>query len=65
METTPQSGQKQRIQHIEMCDIVKRFPGVLANSKVCFDVNTGEVHALLGENGAGKSTLMRQLYGLY
>lgn len=65
METNPQSGQKQRIQHIEMCDIVKRFPGVLANSKICFDVNAGEVHALLGENGAGKSTLMRQLYGLY
>jgi simple sugar transport system ATP-binding protein len=53
------------IDHVEMCNIVKRFPGVLANSKVCFDVNAGEVHALLGENGAGKSTLMRQLYGLY
>jgi general nucleoside transport system ATP-binding protein len=54
-----------RIQHVEMCDIVKRFPGVLANSRVCFDVNAGEVVSLLGENGAGKSTLMRQLYGLY
>jgi simple sugar transport system ATP-binding protein len=53
------------IQHVEMCDIVKRFPGVLANNKVCFDVTAGEVHALLGENGAGKSTLMRQLFGLY
>lgn len=54
-----------RIGRVEMCDIVKRFPGVLANDKVCFDVNAGEVHALLGENGAGKSTLMRQLYGMY
>ncbi|MGA2612189.1 MAG: ABC transporter ATP-binding protein [Spirochaetia bacterium] len=51
--------------HVEMRDIVKCFPGVRANSKVCFDVSSGEVHALLGENGAGKSTLMRQLYGLY
>jgi simple sugar transport system ATP-binding protein len=54
-----------RIQRVEMCNIVKRFPGVLANNQVCFDVNAGEVHSLLGENGAGKSTLMRQLYGLY
>ena len=58
-------GSTQRIQSVEMCNITKRFPGVLANSRVCFDVKAGEVHALLGENGAGKSTLMRQLYGLY
>src|SRR5512133_979191 len=56
---------EKQIQRVEMCNIVKHFPGVLANDKVCFDVNQGEVHALLGENGAGKSTLMRQLYGLY
>jgi general nucleoside transport system ATP-binding protein len=53
------------IKRIEMRNIVKRFPGVLANDHVNFDVNAGEVHALLGENGAGKSTLVRQLYGLY
>ena len=54
----------ERAPAIELIDITKRFPGVLANDRVSLTVRHGEVHCLLGENGAGKSTLISILSGM-
>jgi general nucleoside transport system ATP-binding protein len=50
---------------IEMLNIRKEFPGIIANDNITLQLKKGEIHALLGENGAGKSTLMNILFGLY
>ncbi|MCJ7806112.1 MAG: ATP-binding cassette domain-containing protein, partial [Clostridia bacterium] len=50
---------------VEMRNIRKSFPGIIACDDINFQVRKGEIHALLGENGAGKSTLMNILFGLY
>ena len=50
---------------IEMRNITKEFPGIIANDDITLQLRKGEIHALLGENGAGKSTLMSVLFGLY
>ena len=50
---------------IEMLNITKIFPGIIANDDITLQLKKGEIHALLGENGAGKSTLMSVLFGLY
>lgn len=50
---------------IEMKNITKKFPGVIANNKIDLSINSQEIHSLLGENGAGKTTLMNILFGIY
>jgi general nucleoside transport system ATP-binding protein len=50
---------------VEMLDIRKEFPGIVANDNITLTLKKGEIHALLGENGAGKSTLMGVLFGMY
>ncbi len=62
---TPAQPARTATPAIEAVGVVKSFPGVLANDHVDFDLQPGEIHALLGENGAGKSTLMNIFAGLY
>ncbi|MCR5603706.1 MAG: ABC transporter ATP-binding protein [Lachnospiraceae bacterium] len=50
---------------VEMKNITKRFPGIVANDDVTIQIKKGEIFAILGENGAGKSTLMSMLFGMY
>ena len=49
---------------IEMCNITKEFPGIIANDDITLQLKKGEIHALLGENGAGKSTLLKIITGV-
>ena len=50
---------------IEMLNITKRFPGIVANDNITLQLKKGEIHALMGENGAGKSTLIKVLTGVH
>ena len=61
----PNTTNKNQSYVVEMLNIRKEFPGIIANDNVTLQLKKGEIHALLGENGAGKSTLMGMLFGMY
>ena len=50
---------------LQLKKITKRFPGIIANDRIDFTLEEGEIHTILGENGAGKSTLMNMIAGIY
>ena len=58
------AGRERGATILELRGITKRFPGVVANDQIDFEMRAGEIHAILGENGAGKTTLMKILYGI-
>ena len=65
IRTTPEEQNARTIPLLEVRNITKRFPGVVALNDVSLPFMPGEVHAVVGENGAGKSTLMKIMAGAY